>query len=407
MTPEQMVCFRFIEKTFRKSCLKRGYEEVKTPVLEYLHLFTSTGTLTPSMLNKVYSFLDWNGWSGERLVLRPDGTIPVARLYIENMADKRPARLFYTGNIFRFEETGNENRESWQGGVELIGISSPLADVELMSMAMEVASSVGIKDLELKLSHAGLLRGILSALGLSAKERVQIFDKFLDGDREIFGRIESANPELSSAIVSLMELEGKSSGFIRNIKALFSRVVPDMAPVIDNFIEIVELLDDIGYSYQIDMSSGRGFEYYTGVIFHLLSGEDKICGGGRYDDLIPLMGGGNVPASGFALYFDRMMGLIDLTNIVDSQEMTIMVRTEREAVKEGFRVANELRKAGYSVQYWLGGQEIPHIRWFIDIHGKSPVFVLHDMVSGENFELESWDKVLNRLGECDDKNSLA
>ena len=204
-----------------------------------------------------------------------------------------------------------------------------------------------------------------------------------------------------------MELEGKSSGFIRNLKALFSRVVPDMAPVIDNFIEIVELLDDIGYSYQIDMSSGRGFEYYTGVIFHLLSGEDKICGGGRYDDLIPLMGGGNVPASGFALYFDRMMGLIDLTNIVDSQEMTIMVRTEREAVKEGFRVANELRKAGYSVQYWLGGQEIPHIRWFIDIHGKSPVFVLHDMVSGENFELESWDKVLNRLGECDDKNSLA
>ena len=88
MLPDDTERFRHIEDAFRSSCLNWGYQEVKTPTLDYLHLFTTAGTLTPSMLNKVYSFLDWDGWSGERVVLRPDGTIPVARLYIENSSQQ-------------------------------------------------------------------------------------------------------------------------------------------------------------------------------------------------------------------------------------------------------------------------------------------------------------------------------
>ena len=91
LSPGEMAGFRLIEGVFRGCCLKWGYKEVRTPTLEYLHLFTSTGTLTPSMLSKVYSFLDWDGWSGERVVLRPDGTIPVARLYIDTMEEKELA----------------------------------------------------------------------------------------------------------------------------------------------------------------------------------------------------------------------------------------------------------------------------------------------------------------------------
>ena len=94
LSPGDMENFRLIEGVFRGSCRKWGYEEVRTPTLEYLHLFTTTGTLTPGMLSKVYSFLDWDGWSGERVVLRPDGTIPVVRLYIDSMAEKKLAKLF-------------------------------------------------------------------------------------------------------------------------------------------------------------------------------------------------------------------------------------------------------------------------------------------------------------------------
>ena len=132
LSPDEMSRFRLIEEAFRDRCLRWGYREVRTPTIEYLHLFTSAGTLTPSMLERVYSFLDWDGWSGERVVLRPDGTIPIARLYIDTMAGQGLARLFYVTNTFVFEETGRKNRERWQCGTELIGVNTPASDAELI-----------------------------------------------------------------------------------------------------------------------------------------------------------------------------------------------------------------------------------------------------------------------------------
>ena len=144
LSPEEMARFRLIEGAFRDSCLKWGYNEIRTPTLEYLHLFTSTGTLTPAMLGRVYSFLDWDGWSGERVVLRPDVTIPVARFYIESVGNKELAKLFYVANVFIFEETGEKTRERWQCGAELIGAGSSSADVELIILALEVLKRLGI-----------------------------------------------------------------------------------------------------------------------------------------------------------------------------------------------------------------------------------------------------------------------
>src|SRR5216684_4571101 len=93
--PADMERFRRIELTFRDVCLGWGYEEVRTPTIEHLYLFTSAGTLSPQMLDRVYSFLDWDGWSGERVGLRPDSTIAVARLYHEQLRDQGAAKLFY------------------------------------------------------------------------------------------------------------------------------------------------------------------------------------------------------------------------------------------------------------------------------------------------------------------------
>ncbi|GAI49934.1 unnamed protein product, partial [marine sediment metagenome] len=200
-------------------------------------------------------------------------------------------------NIFRFEETGKETRERWQGGIELIGVSSPLADIELIVMALDVLTGVGIKDVELRLSHAGLIRSLLSKLGLSRQEQARIFDQILDGDTEALARIRSEKPKLGKALTSLLDLKGKSSGILKNLKALFNHSLPELELHIDNFINIADLLEAMGYRYQIDITSGRGFEYYTGIIFQLFSGEGKIGGGGRYDALIPLMGGGDIPAS--------------------------------------------------------------------------------------------------------------
>jgi histidyl-tRNA synthetase len=174
-----MTVFRNVEGICRESFMKWGYGEVRTPTIEYLHLFTSAGTLTPNRLGKVYSFLDWDGWSGERVVLRPDGTIPVARLYTESI-QRGLARLFYAANTFIFDPDGTRDRERWQCGAELIGAGSAAADAELVALSMEILNRLGLKNVELRLSHAGLIKALLEKLGLSAEEQHRMLDRILD-----------------------------------------------------------------------------------------------------------------------------------------------------------------------------------------------------------------------------------
>jgi len=385
LSPEEMTAFRLIEGVFRDCCLKWGYEEVRTPTLEYLHLFTATGTLTPSRLSKVYSFLDWDGWSGERVVLRPDGTIPIARLYIDSMEGL--ARLFYVANIFIFEETGKQNRERWQLGAELIGVSSPLADAELVMLALEVLKRLGLKGVELRLSHAGLIRALLAKLKLSPEEQVRTFDRILDGDVEVLAKLKLERAELGR-ILSLLELKGKLSEF------RFTPDLPELKGGIDDFINIARLLETLGCDYQIDIASGRGFEYYTGIIFQLFQNGEKLGGGGRYDALIPLMGGRDTPASGFALYLDHLMNRVKPEILAKRQPQRILIRAEAEAVKEEFSTASRLREAGYMAEAELGGQKGADFDWRLDIQSKPPKFILTDQAKRQKFEAQTINQVL-------------
>ena len=397
LSPDEMRGFRLIEKVFRDGCLKWGYEEVKTPTLEYLHLFTSTGTLTPSRLHKVYSFLDWDGWSGERVVLRPDGTIPIARFYIDTMAERELAKLFYVTNVFSFEETGEEARERWQCGAELIGAGSTTADVELVVTALEVLKKLGLKGIELRLSHAGLIRALLTKFELSPGEQTRIFDQILDGEVAVLAEVK---PELGQALASLLELKGESSGFLKNLKALFNQNFPELEPPLNNFIDIVDLLGVLGYPCQIDMTSGRGFEYYTGIMFQLYAGAEQVGGGGRYDALSPLLGGRDIPASGFALYLDHLMRLIRPETQTQSLAQKILVKPEpgrSEALPAGFGMISRLHEAGYAAEVYLGGPEPGGLGWVLDIRGEAPPFVLTDQTSQQRFELKTAEEVLALL----------
>jgi len=400
LSPEQMRRFRMIEGVFRDGCLKWGYEEVRTPTLEYLHLFTSTGTLTPNRLGKVYSFLDWDGWSGERVVLRPDGTIPIARLYVDAMEGGELAKLFYVTNVFIFEETGKETREKWQCGVELIGAGSNTADVELVLLSLEVLKQLGLERVQVRLSHAGLIRALLVKFGLSSGEQAMIFDQILDGDDEALAKVKSEKPELGRTLTPLLDLKGRSSGFLKNLRALFNQDFPELEPSLDNFIEIVDLLEAMGVNYQIDIASGRGFEYYTGVMFQLLVDGEPVGGGGRYDALIPLMGGRDIPASGFALYLDHLMDLVQPKERDGLQARKILIRNEsgEGTLKETFNLANHLHRAGYAAEVYLGGQDPPDSGWLIEVNGGSPLFTLTDQASQQKYEAQTADEVLKLLG---------
>lgn len=401
LSPEEMNRFRLIEGVFRDCCLKGGYQEIRTPTLEYLHLFTSTGTLTPDKLSKVYSFLDWDGWSGERVVLRPDATIPVARSYIDSLEGSELAKLFYVTSIFIFEETGAENREIWQCGVELIGAASTVADVELIALALDVLNRLGLKKVVLRLSHAGLIRALLARFGLSPQEQASVFDQILDGDRTALARLAARTPELGEMLTPLLDLKGQSPGFLRNLKSLFNRDLPEFEPALDSFIETTDLLETLGYAYQIDVASGRGFEYYTGIIFEVFSDEVRVAGGGRYDDLIPLMGGRQVPASGFALGVERLMDLITPEALDGHLLEKVLIRNADGApdvVRQTFRVAERLRDAGYAAELDLGGQTAADLRWAVDVRRQSPQFIVTDLTSQTRSEANSPDEVAALLG---------
>jgi histidyl-tRNA synthetase len=352
LLPDDMLTFRRVVGICRDCFIKWGYREVRTPTIEYLHLFTSAGTLTPTMLGKVYSFLDWDGWSGERVVLRPDGTIPVARLYTEKMQGL--AKLFYTANMFTFE-TGEGNRERWQCGAELIGAGSAIADAELIALSTEIINKLGLTGVELRLSHAGLLKALLAKLKLTPEEQHKMLDSLLDGDTAVLAKVNRLAPELGETLTPMLSAKGQSLDFLRNQRAQLCRALPGIDSSLDDFLQTVTILDDLDIKYQINIASGAGFEYYTGMIFQLFMEKEKIGGGGRYDALIPSMGGGNVPASGFAIYLDRLFKQLKPETALTPPVKRILVKGSD--AKEAFKIADALRQAGYIAEISLDEQK--------------------------------------------------
>jgi histidyl-tRNA synthetase len=396
MTPPEMARFRVIEDVFRNSCLKWGYDEVRTPTLEYLYLFTAAGTLTPGRLGRVYSFLDWDGWSGERVVLRPDGTIPIARYYIETTGGKGLAKLFYVSNVFSFEETGAETRERWQCGAELIGAGAPAGDVELVVMALETLKKLDVKDIELRLSHAGLIRAILSKINISHEEQTELFDRVLDGDTQ---SLVAARPELERVVVPLLNAKGRSSGFLRNVSVLLGHDLAELREPLDDFERDAGMQDSVGTRYEIDIASGRGFEYYTGLIFQIWSHGQMVAGGGRYDALIPLLGGHRTPASGFALYVDKVMSLTDQGAAGRHAADKVIIRTPvvEANAKEAFETVAALHAAGFAAEVSLVSPPETAAKWALDIHDTGWHFSLWDLGQGNHYEMASVDEVVARL----------
>ena len=189
-------------------------------------------------------------------------------------------------------------------------------------------------------------------------------------------------------------------GFLKNMRTLLNRGLPELGPPLDNFIEIVDLLEALSVSYEVDITSGRGFEYYTGAMFQLFVGEEQIGGGGRYDALIPLMGGRNIPASGFALYLDPLMNLMKPETLAEPMSRRILVTVKSrkpEELQQSFTAVTQLRDAGYVAELGLGTQPPANFRWALEI--KPPLFVLTDRVKRKKFKVQTTNEVLALLGE--------
>jgi histidyl-tRNA synthetase len=394
LTPDEMRCFRFIEDVFLKTSKLWGYSEVRTPVLEYLHLFTSAGTLTPNMLKRVYSFLDWDGWSGERVVLRPEATIPVARYYSEKVESGKITRICYVTNVFSFEVDANQPRERWQSGVELIGDGGNQFDVELIGLGMEIINNLGLNNVSLKLSHAGIIKALLDQLDLNPIERDAAFDQILDGEKDVINRLCNGRPELVKVMSLFRETNGRSSAYLNNIKTLLrENTTQEFTEQLHSFSKTMELLDTQGIKYDIDLTYSRGFEYYTGIIFHFLVGETAVTGGGRYDALLSQMSGKSIPAAGFAFYIDRLNPLLKCSF---NKLKNILFATNNLQNNETSKLVKKIRKAGYAVVVDIGKETDIKFDWQLGLAEKGGYHLI-DLVNGINYQASNISAILKIL----------
>jgi histidyl-tRNA synthetase len=207
---------------------------------------------------------------------------------------------------------------------------------------------------------------------LSGEEEAAVLDRIFSGNLDVPGDLKGRNSKMEKQLQLLFGLKGTSPGFVGNLRSVFSSPLPALESSLDELSRIAELLTGIGCSYQIDFTSGRGFEYYTGVIFGFYSSGRRLGGGGRYDELIPLVGGKDICASGFALYIDELM---DLVKEVAQRERVLVRAKDDEGLKESLEVARALRDAGYIAEFDLGCEVTADFHWIVD------------MRSGEGMEL--------------------
>jgi histidyl-tRNA synthetase len=346
LLPDEMERLRLVEDEFRRVCRAWGYREIRTPAIEPLHLFTAAGTLSPKMLDSVYSFLDWDGWSGERVVLRPDSTIPAARLYAETMAPGDAAKLFYCQSIYHFA-ADDSSREEWQCGVELIGDSGLAGDVELVLLALETLAALALPQLTIKISHAGLVRAVLAAAGLSSDEQSAAYDRLLDGDMSVVDEIETRLPQLNAPLRLLFEVEGEGAPYIENLRAVLPRAIPALAPVLDELGFVVAALEARGVPVVVQAVLARSFEYYSGMVFKIYAGGERISSGGRYDGLIELIGGSPARASGFAHYVAPIAAFLAPSASGGARRVAVIAaKATPELVADSHVVAAQLRARG-------------------------------------------------------------
>ena len=335
LLPHQMRAFRRVEDAFREVAGRWGYEEIRTPTVESYSLFTSAGALSPEMLAGAYTFLDWDGWSGERVMLRYDSTIPVARAAADAGIDL-PARLFYVQSVFRGAEG-----EDWQCGLEYLGAPPVVGDLEVLAVATGALAALSLP-VDLRLTHAGVARAAVDAAGLTdVLARRALLDDVagngLAAVRDAFAGRPAAQAFIEAALGAAGDLP-----LVDNLLALARNGLPDAVAPLEELREVAAALIATGRGVAIDFALPFDFDYYSGVTWEL-RGDGRAWGrGGRYQPAGP---GAPGSACGLALDADRLSERLG----APARGASVAVVADREAgLADALQLAGSLHRHGIS-----------------------------------------------------------
>ncbi len=350
--PKDIAKWHYVERIIRETTELFGFAEIRTPTFENTELFKrGVGTDTDIVGKEMYTFEDKGG---DSLTLRPEGTAPVMRAYVENgMQSESPIhKLYYLTSMFRHEKPqAGRYREHTQFGAEIVGSDHYYCDVELILLAKEVYNRCGIQDFRLKLNSIG-----------KAEERrnyVEILKSYLNSNIEHLS--EESKRRLETNTLRVLDS-----------KDMNDRKVTDLAPkILDHlgsesrtrFDNVVNELSRLGVKHEVDFRIVRGLDYYTDTTFEFLSddlgSQDALGGGGRYDGLIEQLGGKPTPGVGFGSGVERLIIVAEKNGFAFGEQkapLVYFIALSDEARKICYGIMRDLRKLDVSCETDLLGR---------------------------------------------------
>jgi histidyl-tRNA synthetase len=385
--PDQAVVRAGLEAAARRILEAAGYRRIETPVFEATELFArGVGQSTDIVQKEMYTFEDAGGRS---MTLRPEGTAPVCRAYLEHGMHKlaQPVRLWYLSSFFRQEKPqAGRYRQFWQLGAEAIGSDDPAVDAETIVLLHALLGELDVRGLRLRLGSLGSLdsraeyRERLAAYLHAHEDRLS---------RDVRDRID-LNP-----LRAFDAKDPSTQEVMRDAPLLLEALGPEDR---EHFDEVCARLRVAGIDWELDGALVRGIDYYTRTIFEFtsdaLGAQSGVAGGGRYDGLMELIGGPPTPGMGWAAGIERI--LLSAGERPLPEPVTDLYVAHEDRGVEAFALATEARAAGLAVQQELAGRSIKGQLRQADRAGSRYVAIvgadgiqLRDMDSGEQESVES------------------
>ncbi|MCK5295977.1 MAG: histidine--tRNA ligase [Alphaproteobacteria bacterium] len=346
LLPEQFIRHRAVEETARKITERYGYREVSTPIFEFTKVFSRTlGDTSDVVTKEMYTFCDRND---ESMTLRPEGTAGIVRSFISNgLAQNVPVKHFYRGAMFRYERPQKgRQRQFHQVGIEIIGVDTPQADIEVIAAGWDFLSEIGFKD-KVKLE--------LNTLG-DAESRKAYKDKlvaYLKGHYEQLSK-ESKERLEKNPLRILDSKEECDKPIIENAPSMANSMNEDS---VEFFKEVTDGLTAIGIPFTLNPKLVRGLDYYCHTAFEFttteLGAQGTVLAGGRYNGLVKQMGGSATTGVGWAAGVERLAMLLEETP--EFPRPVTIIPIGEEANKEALKIAHNLRKAGFVIDMGYSG----------------------------------------------------
>lgn len=348
--PGESEKWQTIEQTARKLFNQYQFHEIRTPIFEHIEVISrSVGDTTDIVTKEMYDFHD----KGDRhITLRPEGTAPVVRSFVENKLfgpeHQKPYKVYYMGPMFRYERPQKGRlRQFHQIGVEVFGSDNPATDVETMAMALQFFRELGIKDLRLVINSLGD-QETRTSYRQALIDYLTPFKEQLSAD--------SNRRLLENPLRVLDSKDEKDKAVVAGAPSILDYLSETAQK---HFEAVTKMLDALNIAYEIDSNMVRGLDYYTHTIFEIMSDDPKmgaqstICAGGRYNQLVAELGGPETAGFGFAMGFERLLMILEAQGITLAAQkpLNAYVVSLGEATNiEALQIVQSIRQAGFSAE---------------------------------------------------------